>query len=457
MRHKIGRCDFMKGCGLVGLQALGGLSLGAAAKAPASPIEDMNPGEIVVRRPSPLDPTREVSTLGLGGVRLPVLSGKLGSQDDAVDYETATRYVDYSLAHGINWFDTGYFYHNGDSERFYGHALSRHPRESFWFCTKAPWWSIKSLSDAKRIFEDQLARTRFEYFDVYMIHSIMRQEDYEQAFLKTGALDYYREQKAKGRIKHIGFSFHGREDFMDYLLAAGEWDVVTILMNGVDWGGAYRACSLLDKLRKKGIPAVGMESLAGGHLARLRKEAHDLLQSRRPELSDAAWSLRFAAERPGMMTAMTGFTKFEHLKENIHTFSAANYRPLSDEDVDVYLKAIKINSGGGEGVACSGCKYCMPCPYGVDIPQVFHFWNSTLKWGRLPSPSGDADHGARIDFLDKYYKVAGRFRGAERCIGCGRCDKKCPQWQFNIPDELAKIDAYVESLLKSEPDFGLPI
>ena len=396
-----------------------------------------------------------MSTIGLGGVRLPVLSGKLGSQEDAVDYKTASRYVDYALAHGINWFDTGYFYHNGDSEKFYGHALAKHPRESFWLCTKAPWWSIESLADAKRIFEEQLSRTRLEYFDVYMVHSIMRQEDFERAFLKTGALDYYREQKAKGRIGHLGFSFHGREDFMDYLLAASEWDVVTILMNGLDWGGAYRASALLEKLHRKGIPAVGMESLAGGHLARLKKEAHDLLHARRPELTDAAWSLKFAAERPGVMTAMTGFTRFEHLKENIRTFSAANYRPLSDEDVATYLKAIKINSGGGEGVACSGCKYCMPCPYGVDIPSVFHCWNSTVKWGRLPSPVGDADHDARIKFLDKYYKVAGRFRGADRCIGCGRCDKKCPQWQFNVPEELAKIDAFVESLLKAEPDYRL--
>ena len=413
-------------------------------------LADENPGEIVLRRPSPLDPTREVSTLGLGGVRLPVLSGKLGSQDDAVDYETGSKYVDYAIAHGINWFDTGYFYHKGDSEKFFGHALAKHPRESFWFCTKAPWWSIGSRADAERIFEEQLARTRLGYFDVYMLHTIMRQEDYEKAFLKTGALDYYREQKAKGRIKYLGFSFHGREDFMDYLLQNGPWDVVTILMNGVDWNGAYRASSLLKKLTAKGIPAVGMESLAGGRLARLKPEAHDMLRKRRPELSDAAWSLKFAVERPGLMTAMTGFTRFEHLRENIHTFAAKTYRPLSPEDVTEYLAAIKVNSGGGEGVPCSECKYCMPCPYGLDIPAIFHFWNQTVKWGSLPSPTGAADHGARLAFLNKYYRLVGRFRGADRCIGCGRCDRKCPQWQFKIPEEMSKIDAYVESLLRTE-------
>ena len=434
-----------------GLLAAAGLPgvVGAAPKA----LKDENVGERVLRRPSPLDPKREVSTLGLGGVRLPVLSGKLGSQDDAVDYETGAAMVDYAIAHGINWFDTGYFYHKGDSEKFYGHALARHPRESFWFCTKAPWWCINTLADAKRIFEEQLERTRLGYFDVYMLHTIMRQEDYEKAFLKSGALDYYREQKAKGRIKYLGFSFHGREDFMDYLLANGQWDVVTILMNGIDWNGAYRASSLLKKLKAKGIPAVGMESLAGGRLARLKPEAHELLKARRPELTDAAWSLKFAAERDGMMTAMTGFTRFEHLRENIRTFNAATYRPLSKDDEKAYLEAMKVNSGGGEGVPCSECKYCMPCPYGLNIPAIFHWWNMKIKWGSLPSPDKPTDHEARIRFLNEYYGQVGRLRGADRCIGCGRCDRKCPQWQFKIPEEMAKIDGYVESLLRTEYDY----
>ena len=429
--------------------------IGRSAEPEALP--DENPGQIVLRRPSPLDPRREVSTLGLGGVRLPVLSGNLGSQKDPVDYAAGTRLVDYAIAHGINWFDTGYFYHEGDSERFFGHALSRHPRESFWFCTKAPPWNISSLADAKRIFEEQLKRCRMDYFDVYMLHSLCREEDYERTFVKTGALDYFREEKARGRIKYLGFSFHGREDFMDHILASQQWDVVTILVNGIDWRGANRSESLLAKLRAKKIPAVGMESLAGGRLAKLRPDAHALLAKRRPELTDAAWSLKFAAERPGMMTAMTGFTKFEHLKENIATFDAKNCRPLADEDLAAYEKAIAIEVGGKDGVPCSECKYCMPCPYGVDIPGIFHFWNMVIKWSRLASPTDPADHEQRLGFLRGYYALTGRFRGADRCIGCSRCEKKCPQWQFNIPKELARIDAYVQSLHRAEPDFRIPL
>ena len=422
-----------------------------AAKDEALP--EQNPGEFVLQRPSPLDPRRKVSVIGFGGVRLPVSTGRLGNQMDPVDYATTTKYVDYALAHGINWFDSGYHYQGGDSERFFGHALSRHPRELFWFCTKAPPWDIASLADAKRIFKEQLDRTRMGYFDVYMLHSLVRQEDYEKTFEKTGVIDYFREEKAKGRIRHFGFSFHGREDFMDYLLETQKWDVVTILVNGIDWRGPNRSESLLSKLRAKGIPAIGMESLAGGRLAHLVPAARERLAKARPGLADVAWSLKFAAEREGVMTAMTGFTRFEHLKEDISIFNAKGYKPLSPEEVEAYLEAIKINSGGGEGVPCSGCGYCMPCPYGVDITGVFHWWNMKLKWSRLPSVTDPADRKARLDFLSGYVKKFGMFRGAERCIGCERCEKKCPQWQFNIPKELAKIDGFVESIRRVEPGF----
>ena len=425
----------------------------ASAVAKDDALPDQNPGEFVIQRPSPLDPKRKVSIIGFGGVRLPVATGRLRNQMDPVDYPTATKYVDYALAHGINWFDSGYHYHGGDSERFFGHALSRYPRESFWFCTKAPPWDISSLADAKRIFKEQLERTRFGYFDVYMLHSLVHQEDYIKTFVKTGAIDYFREEKAKGRIRHFGFSFHGREDFMDYLLETQQWDVVTILVNGIDWRGPNRSESLLSKLRAKGIPAVGMESLAGGRLANMLPAAKAHLAKARAGLTDAAWSLKFAAEREGVMTAMTGFTRFEHLKEDISIFNEKGYKPLSQEEVSSYLEAIKINSGGGEGVPCPGCGYCMPCPYGVDIVGIFHWWNMELKWSRLPSLTDPGDHEARLKFLADYGKRFGTFRGAERCIGCARCEKKCPQWQFNIQKELVKISEYMESLRRVEPLF----
>lgn len=416
-------------------------------------LKDPNPIQ-VVRRPSPLDPGHLISIVGLGGVRIPVKSGKLGSQQDPIDYELSSKLIDYAIRHGINFFDSGYIYHSGDSEKFYGHALSKHPRESFHFATKAPPWNIATLADAKRIFEEQLARCRMSYLDCYELHSLGREEDYERTFLKTGVLDYYKEQKAKGRIRHLGFSFHGRYKFLERLLEEGWAEVVTILINGKDWKGVNCSADLYQLLERHNIPVVVMEPLCGGGLARLRPKAHELLQKAAPGKTDASWSLRFAAHPKNVMTVLTGFTRFEHLKEDVGTFAEGAYRPFTAEEHKVYAEAIKIECGGMQGVPCSECRYCMPCPYGVDIPRLFHFWNMRIKWSGLPEAN---DRAARRAFLEKYLQTFPALRNAARCIGCGECAKRCPQWQFKIADELAKIDGYFRVIERENPDIAQPL
>ena len=416
-------------------------------------LKDPNPVQ-VLQRPSPLDPKEKVSILGLGGVRLPVLSGNLGSQQDPVDYELSSKMIDYAIRHGINFFDTGYFYHNGDSERFYGHALSKHPRESFHFVTKAPPWNISTLADAKRIFEEQLKKCRMSYFDCYELHSLCREEDYERTFVKTGAIEYYREEKAKGRIRHLGFSFHGRPQFLQRILDEKWAEIVTILVNGLDWKGVNFSEQLYGMIEKAGLPVVVMEPLCGGHLARLKPAAHEILSKAAPGKTDASWSLRFAAHPKNVMTVLTGFTKFEHLKENVGTFAAGSYRPFTAEEHEAYAKAIAAETSGMKGVPCSGCKYCEPCPYGVDIPAIFHFWNMAIKWGGMPAPS---DKAGRRAFLEGYWRKFSPLRNASRCIGCKDCAKRCPQWQFAIADELAKIDDYFRAIERENPDLEPPL
>ena len=154
------------------------------------------------------------------------------------------------------------------------------------------------------------------------------------------------------------------------------------------------------------------------------------------------------------MTVLTGFTRFEHLKENVGTFAAGAYRPFTAEEHAVYEKAIKVECGGMQGVACSGCKYCMPCPYGVDIPSVFHFWNMRIKWTGLPDANS---REGRRKFLEDYYARFPALRNASRCIGCGECAKRCPQWQFTIADELAKIDGYFRGIERENPDLAPPL
>lgn len=416
-------------------------------------LKDPNPVQ-VLQRPSPLDPGTKVSILGLGGVRLPVLSGNLGSQEDPVDYELSSKMISYAIRHGINFFDSGYFYHNGDSERFYGYALSKHPRESFHFVTKAPPWNITTLADAKRIFQEQLDKCKMSYFDCYELHSLVREEDYERTFIKTGAIEYYKEEKAKGRIKHLGFSFHGRPEFLQRILDEGWAEVVTILVNGIDWKGVNFSEQLYGMIEKKGLPVVVMEPLCGGHLAHLKPAAHNFLKAAAPGKTDASWSLRFAAHPKNVMTVLTGFTRFEHLQENVGTFAADAYKPFTAEEHEVYAKAIVAENSGIKGVPCSGCKYCEPCPYGVNIPQIFHFWNQTVKWCGLPAWN---DKPTRRAFLQKYLNRFPVLRNASRCIGCKDCAKRCPQWQFTIADELAKIDEYFRAIEKENPDLEQPL
>ena len=272
-------------------------------------------------------------------------------------------------------------------------------------------------------------------------------------------LDFLMAEREAGRIRNLGFSYHGDVEVFDYLLANHDryrWDFVQIQLNYIDWNHAKEvnerntnAEYLYGELRKRGIPAVIMEPLLGGRLASVNNNLTARMKQRRPADSVASWAFRYAGSFEGVLTVLSGMTYREHLRDNLRTYSPL--QPLTDDELAFLDMAARIILSYPT-VGCTDCKYCMPCPYGIDIPSIFRHYNRCVNEGEVPSRSVDPDYErARKAFLVGYDRSVPRLRQAERCIGCGECVPHCPQG-IKIPDQLARIDAIVEKLKR-----GLPV
>ncbi len=388
-----------------------------------------------------------VSLLGFGTMRYPTIDGK-------IDEVRAQELVDYAYAHGVNYFDTAYMYHDGQSEPFTGRALAKYPRETFFLATKMPTWLLSDLDSAKRIFEEQLQKCRVDYFDYYLLHSIRQKSEYQKGYIDNGALDYLLAEKAAGRIKRLGFSFHGDIDCFEYLLENGpKWDFVQIQLNYLDWYGSMQADKLYSMLAEKGLQCIVMEPLRGGRLANVNPVAAQLQESARPADTPARWAFRFVASLPNVLTVLSGMTEMRYLKENIETMSTA-MEPVSDNEMQLLEKvANAINSYNT--VPCTECSYCMPCPYGVNIPGVFAHYNKCVNEGIIPDRMSQPRvefNRKRREYLITYSKAVGPSAQASHCIGCRQCMLACPQ-RINIVDNLRRIDKFVDSLkFKSQND-----
>ena len=390
-----------------------------------------------------------VSLLGYGCMRWPVKKGDDGK--DVIDQEEVNRLVDYAIEHGVNYFDTAPVYVQGMSEKATGIALSRHPRESYYLATKMSNFSNYTRENSIAMFHQSLEHLQTDYLDYYLMHSIgggSGIELFEDRYIKNGVLDFMLKQRAEGRVRNLGWSFHGDVKVFDHVLNMGiPWDFVQIQLNYLDWKHAtsrnVNAEYLYGELHKRNIPAIIMEPLLGGRLSRVPDHIVARLKQRRPENSVASWAFRFAGSPEGVLTVLSGMTYMEHLQDNLRTFS-----PLDSvtEEEKVFLQETADLLSMYPTVPCNDCKYCMPCPYALDIPGILLHYNKCVNEGNVPKSTQDPNYAeARRAYLVGYDRSVPKLRQADHCTGCNECSPHCPQG-IDIPKELRRIDQFVESL-----------
>lgn len=397
----------------------------------------------------------KLSRLGFGAMRLPTF------QDDPrkkIDEELAEKMIDYAYRRGVNYFDTAYVYHGGASEAFLGKILKKYPRESFYLADKMPTWMVGNMDDAQRIFNEQLLRCQVDYFDNYLLHALSKKEDFTRVYLANGVLDYLRTEKARGRIKQLGFSFHGEVPFFKYLLDNYTWDFAMIQLNYLDWDEPDEnlspdehskiAGSLYRMLAEKDIPCFVMEPVKGGQLATLTPPAIKILKKAEPNRSTASWAMRYAATLPNVVTVLSGMSDLTQVVDNINTLT--DFTPLTPADYKVVANA-KIAWQKNQQIACTDCKYCMPCPYGVNIAGIFQVYNKCSAGLGIPDPAAPDSREYQLQkraFLTQYNNGIEKSARADHCINCGTCLKLCPQ-NIPIPTKLRQIEGLVDQVKKS--------
>jgi predicted aldo/keto reductase-like oxidoreductase len=358
----------------------------------------------------------KVSKLGFGLMRLP----KLYEGKEDINFDEAEKLVDYAYRNGVNYFDTAYVYHNGESEIFAGKILNKYPRESYKLATKLPGWAIKN--DGKTVdelFEEQIKKCEVEYFDFYLLHSLNR--DIWTTFKSVNAYENLKEKKAQGKIKHLGFSFHGDIDLFKELLNGYEWDFVQLQINYYDWE-ADNAKEFYALLEEKKIPCIVMEPVRGGSLQKLNNEAVEVFKKLSSN-SPASYALRFVAQLPNVLTTLSGMSNLEQVIDNVNTFNEC--KPLNDEEMAAIEKA-NVLFRQNFAIPCTACKYCVTeCPKGINIPECFSAFNEYNKTREL------AD-------LNKSYLLIPEESRAHNCIDCKKCTEHCPQ-EINIPRKLSQI------------------
>lgn len=343
----------------------------------------------------------ELSTLGMGNMRLPTVNDVPHGE---IDYVQAQKIIDYAMSHGINYYDTAYTYPG--SEKFLGEAMKKYPRDSYHLATK--YW-IDANPDYAAVFEEQLATLQTDYIDFYLIHSVMEGFGTVDQYIASGCIEYFMEQKRKERIRYLGFSSHALPESLRRMADYADWDFAQIQLNYLDW-----ACGTTKEeyeiLTERNIPVMVMEPIRGGRLATLPEAFAGRLQAANPDWNLPSWALRFVRRLPNVQVILSGMSTLEQIRENVATFSDAT--PMTEAQAELVLQ-IARDYRSSISVACTGCAYCVTeCPKKLEIPKFMELYNHLKYVGYLTPPE--------IDEMPEETKP-------HNCIGCAKCTHHCPQ------------------------------
>ncbi len=355
----------------------------------------------------------ESSLLGFGCMRFPM------NEEGNIDEKEAEKMIDLAIEKGVTYIDTAYPYHNGDSEPFVGRVLKKYDRHSFTLATKLPIWQVNSQEEAREMFENQLKRLDVDYIDFYLLHALDAEK--WKKVLDYNIIDMCEELRQQGKIKYLGFSFHDEYNVFEEIIKYHHWDFCQLQLNYMDMGiqAGQKGVNLAYQL---GVPIVVMEPIKGGSLASLPEDVTKMFKDYNEKATLASWALRYVGTLPGIKVILSGMSTLEQVQDNLETF--INYQNLSQEELDIVQKvADTLHSRTQNG--CTGCAYCMPCPFGVHIPNNFKYWNNCFIYG------DEALFKGKYQNMDESAK-------ASHCKECGACEKMCPQ-QLSIREDLKRV------------------
>lgn len=363
----------------------------------------------------------DVSLLGFGCMRFPL------TKEGTINEKRAMKMIDLAYQSGVNYFDTAYGYHDGDSERFTGKALARYDRSSFYLATKLPCWYVNSLEDAQRIFEEQCNRLQVDYVDFYLLHALNKGSF--DKMVSLGILEFCEQLRAEGKIKYFGFSFHDNYEAFEHIITYHKWDFCQLQLNYMDMEdqAGRKGYELAESL---GVPVIVMEPVKGGSLAKLPTSVAKHFKALAPEQSISSWALRYVGSMPNVKVILSGMSALSHVADNLKTFES--FAPLSTEEHEAVEKVRQVLENRVRN-GCTACGYCMPCPVGVDIPKNFGIWNKYNVYKN----AGDMKWNWHHNIEDG--------KKAKACILCGKCEKVCPQ-KISIRQDLKILQEELDAV-----------